>query len=68
MMRPCSENHYSGSRSSYSGWQCFSNSDRPRGVLGFLTMLAALLLGLLGVIIDVVDLTPVPDDPRPHAD
>jgi hypothetical protein len=36
--------------------------------LGFLAMLAALLLGLLGVIIDVVDLTPVPDDPRPHAD
>lgn len=36
--------------------------------LAFLTMLAAVLLGLIGIIIDIVDRPQSSDDPRPHAD
>ena len=45
----------------------FELQSTPTG-LGFLAMVASLLIGLVGVIIDVVDLALVSDDPRPHTD
>ena len=45
----------------------FQLGSAPTG-LAFLTMLAAVLLGLVGIIIDVVDRPLFSDDPRPHAD